>query len=166
MKFKEKFQRFMYGRYGVDEFSRALVYTSLGMMILHAVFKISGLDTLGMILLVYCYFRIFSRNIYKRAAENQKYLHIKDSFLQKFSRKTGTSSQYYANENGTFAQKVSDTMNTLSAKIKKKQEYARQLKDYRFFKCPTCQQKVRVPKGKGKIKIHCPRCHNDFIKKS
>jgi V/A-type H+-transporting ATPase subunit E len=52
------------------------------------------------------------------------------------------------------------------AKIKKKQEYARQLKDYRFFKCPTCQQKVRVPKGKGKIKIHCPRCHNDFIKKS
>ena len=95
-----------------------------------------------------------------------KYLHIKDSILQKFSNRTGTSSWHYANENGTLAQKVSDTINSLSAKLKKKQEYASQRKDYRFFKCPTCKQKVRVPKGKGKIKIHCPRCHNDFIKKS
>ncbi len=38
--------------------------------------------------------------------------------------------------------------------------------NYRIMKCPQCQQKVRVPKGKGKIRIHCPKCGNDFIKKS
>ena len=37
---------------------------------------------------------------------------------------------------------------------------------YRVFKCPQCGQKTRVPKGKGKIKIHCPKCGNDFIKRS
>ncbi|NCB91202.1 MAG: hypothetical protein EOM40_01320 [Clostridia bacterium] len=36
----------------------------------------------------------------------------------------------------------------------------------RVFKCPTCGQKVRVPKGKGKISIHCPKCNSDFVKRS
>lgn len=35
-----------------------------------------------------------------------------------------------------------------------------------YFSCPACGQKVRVPKGKGKISIHCPRCHTDFIKRT
>lgn len=39
-------------------------------------------------------------------------------------------------------------------------------KSYAFFKCPSCKQKVRVPKGKGKISIHCPKCNVDFIKRS
>lgn len=38
----------------------------------------------------------------------------------------------------------------------------KQRKDYRFYKCPSCQQKVRVPKGKGKITITCPKCHEEF----
>ncbi len=37
---------------------------------------------------------------------------------------------------------------------------------HRFFKCPKCRQTVRVPKGKGKIKITCPKCGNSFVKKS
>lgn len=36
----------------------------------------------------------------------------------------------------------------------------------RIFKCPSCGQKVRVPRGKGKISIHCPKCSTDFIKRS
>lgn len=39
-------------------------------------------------------------------------------------------------------------------------------KSYAFFKCPSCKQKVRVPRGKGKISIHCPKCNVDFIKRS
>lgn len=35
-------------------------------------------------------------------------------------------------------------------------------KDYRFFKCPTCGQEVRVPKGKGHIRITCPKCGSQF----
>lgn len=36
----------------------------------------------------------------------------------------------------------------------------------RIFKCPTCGQKVRVPRGKGRISIHCPKCNTDFIKRT
>lgn len=39
-------------------------------------------------------------------------------------------------------------------------------KTYRFFTCPTCKQKLRVPKGKGKINITCPKCNTSFIRKS
>ncbi len=42
------------------------------------------------------------------------------------------------------------------------------LKDrtHRYFACPKCRQKVRVPKGKGKISITCPKCHEKFTKKT
>ena len=43
-----------------------------------------------------------------------------------------------------------------------------QLKDrtHRYFNCPKCRQTVRVPRGKGKIAITCPRCKERFIKKT
>lgn len=41
-----------------------------------------------------------------------------------------------------------------------------QAKLFKFFKCPSCTQKIRVPKGKGKIEITCPKCGNKFIKKT
>ena len=37
---------------------------------------------------------------------------------------------------------------------------------YRIFKCPSCGQKVRIPRGHGKVSIHCPKCGTDFIKRS
>lgn len=45
-------------------------------------------------------------------------------------------------------------------------KHIKQRKDYRFFKCPTCGQKVRVPKGKGNIQITCPKCRTAFNKRS
>ncbi len=39
-------------------------------------------------------------------------------------------------------------------------------KDHRIFACPQCKQKLRVPKGKGKIQIRCSRCGNEFVKRS
>ncbi len=41
-----------------------------------------------------------------------------------------------------------------------------QRKNYKFFKCPTCRQEVRVPKGHGKIEITCPKCRERFVKHS
>ena len=42
------------------------------------------------------------------------------------------------------------------------------LKDrqHRYFDCPNCHQMVRVPRGKGKIAITCPRCREKFVKKT
>ncbi len=39
-------------------------------------------------------------------------------------------------------------------------------KDHKYFNCPKCRQPVRVPKGKGKISITCPKCSEKFIRKS
>lgn len=36
----------------------------------------------------------------------------------------------------------------------------------RYFDCPKCRQTVRVPRGKGKIAITCPRCKEKFVRKT
>lgn len=46
--------------------------------------------------------------------------------------------------------------------------FVEQLKDreHRYYTCPRCRQPVRVPRGKGKISITCPKCKEKFIKKT
>lgn len=39
-------------------------------------------------------------------------------------------------------------------------------RDHRYYRCPKCRQKVRVPKGKGKISISCPKCKEKFVRKT
>ena len=39
-------------------------------------------------------------------------------------------------------------------------------REHRYFDCPTCRQQVRVPRGKGKIAITCPKCRERFVRKT
>lgn len=39
-------------------------------------------------------------------------------------------------------------------------------RQHRYYDCPRCRQSVRVPRGKGKIAITCPKCREKFIKKT
>ena len=47
-------------------------------------------------------------------------------------------------------------------------QFLERIKDrqHRYYDCPRCRQQVRVPRGKGKISITCPKCREKFIKKT
>ena len=88
MKFREKIAQFMYGRRGTDEFARFLLIATLVFIVLSWFFRgvIQSLFSLLTIAsLVYCYYRILSRDIYKRQKENAWYLQ-KKAAVQKWFR--------------------------------------------------------------------------------
>ncbi len=129
---KEKLYRFMQGRYGVDQLNRFLMVLVLICLVL-SFFGIRPFYVIGIALLIYSYFRIFSKNLYKRSSENAMYLKYEYRFKQKFS-------SWKRN--------------------------MQQRKTHHIYKCPSCRQKIRVPRGKGRIEIRCPKCNQTFIKKS
>ena len=134
---KEKLIRFMQGRNGADTLSKVLLAAGLIVVFLSAFLtgKVVGMlfYVLGWVLIIYCYFRMFSRNISKRYAENQAFL-----------------AKVYGIRNFFRSQK----------------RLWKQRKVYHIYKCPGCGQKIRIPKGKGKVEIRCPKCGTTFIKKS
>lgn len=130
---REKIIRFMQGRYGVDAFSKFILGVSVIFLLLSMFFPELPFHFFGTILLIYCYFRMFSKNISKRYQENMTYLKYQ---------------------------------NKVTAKIHKWKRKMQQRKTHHIYRCPTCHQKIRVPKGRGRIAIRCPKCNNEFIKKS
>ena len=54
----------------------------------------------------------------------------------------------------------------LRQRLNKEKNMMKQRKDYHIYTCPSCGQKVRIPRGKGKIEISCPKCHSKFVKRS
>lgn len=80
-RFRDFLARWMYGRNGNDPFNKFLLITALVVLLVNSFLKRTALSTVfsavTMGLLLYVYFRMFSRNIYKRREENQKYLEIR-----------------------------------------------------------------------------------------
>ena len=132
-RFRQKVMQFMQGRYGADQFSRFLIYLSLILLVITLFCRNNFIYYIAVIVLFYSYFRMLSRNISRRYAENQKYLSLR--------------------------YKVAGRFNWIRLRIKDS-------KTHRIFKCPSCSQKIRVPKGKGRISIKCPKCRIEFIKKT
>ena len=129
---RDWFRRLMMGRYGVDQLTWVLLALSLLLSLCGSIVRTNVLGILCWAVLVVCYLRIFSRNIYARQQENQKLLQF-----------------WWKLKNG-----------------RSKRPSREQRKNFRVFSCPTCKQKLRVPRGKGKISISCPKCGRSFIKKT
>lgn len=123
----------MAGRNGVDQLSRFLSYVALALIVVNLFVRSALLWALGVAALVWAYFRMFSKNLSRRRAENARYMAL----------------EYKAT--GAFRNWL-DRM--------------RQRKDYAFFRCPSCRAMLRVPRGKGKIRVTCRKCGNAFERKT
>ncbi len=130
---RDKIQRFMMGRYGVDAFSRFLLILALIGMVVSMIVRMPVLDSIAIAILIYTYFRMLSRNIPKRYAENEGYLKI---------------------------------VNRVKRFFNNKKTHVTQFRTHKFFRCPSCHADVRVPRGKGLIRITCPKCRSEFERRT
>lgn len=126
----------MQGRYGSDNLSRFLLVVWLIFIILSSFIRIPYFWVIELAFIVYLYFRMFSRNIPARYKENQVYLKIRN--------------------------KVIGFFRFLPEKIRSMLPNS----PYHIYNCPSCGQKIRIPRGKGNIIVRCPRCSHEFRKRS
>ena len=134
---KEKLRQFMIGRYGVDDLSRAQIIVSMVLLLVSTFLS--------------AFFRVNILYWLGLALLIYSYFRI----LSRNVSKRYEENQRYLNAKYRAVVKKNNL----------KQRWA-QRSTYRFFKCPQCKQTVRVPKGRGKICITCPKCKTEFIKKS
>ncbi|MDO4271275.1 MAG: hypothetical protein Q4C72_10200 [Eubacteriales bacterium] len=126
-------RRFMAGRYGSDQLNNAFLLLGLALIFIEWLTRWTWMGMFILALLFLCYFRMFSRNIQARYAENQKFMRLWGPIAQRLHQ----ASLRFADR-----------------------------KTHRYFKCPQCKQRLRVPRGRGKISITCPHCREQFIRKT
>lgn len=134
---RERFVRFMAGRNGNDQLNIFLLSVAIVLAVISVFFRSGNLGSLlttaSLVLLAYVYFRMLSRNVYKRREENGKFMRLRYN---------------------------------MEGKLRAARERWVQRKDYKFFNCPSCRTNLRVPRGKGRIKIVCRKCGTSFMGKS
>ena len=134
---RERIARMMIGRNGNDQLNRFLLLADVILLLLASLLGRRGIGSLLYLLVLallgLTYFRMFSRDLYRRRSENERYLREKEK---------------------------------LRAKLRILRERWNQRKDYKFFTCPSCKAVMRVPRGRGKIRIVCHKCGSTFMGKS
>ncbi len=85
MKFRDKLAGFMYGRYGADELYKFLTVLFYILFFINIFVRSTVLSFFTLAVFIYSFYRAFSKNIYRRRAENEKYLKIKKSFTGFFT---------------------------------------------------------------------------------
>ncbi len=125
--------RFFYGRNGLDNLAKTCNILAIVLFIINIFAQNLVIYFIWVVLFGYSVFRVYSRNIPKRYAENQKFLKL-----------TEVPRKY--------------------AKFLRIQWRDRSVS--RNYICKNCHQQIRVPKGKGRIEIRCPKCGERFIKRT
>lgn len=130
--------RFMYGRNGADQLNAALIWVILILDLVTMLVQrwlpllstvLYGISMAGW---VYVLFRVFSKNLPKRRAENQRFA---SWWWRVKSSRSGARARHAD-------------------------------KEHRYFTCKTCRTICRVPVGKGKIIITCPKCGTEIKAKT
>ena len=135
---RERIARLMLGRNGVDHLARFTSIAACVMLLLSALFrKADHLSNLFWVLGLALLFYSYFR-----------------AFSRNIYQRRG--------ENARYLQLRQKFLGFFAVR----RDMWRQRKQYRFFKCPSCKATLRVPRGKGKIRVVCRKCGNAFETKT
>ena len=132
-KVREGLRKLMVGRRGADELSLALLIAGVVLSMLSSITRIGLFYLIGLVGYGLSIFRMFSRNINKRYAENAKFLtfwHGWRSGLKQFINRV------------------------------------KNMRKYKYFKCPECHSRLRLPRKVGEVTVTCGKCHHAFKQKA
>ena len=178
--FKDRYDDHMVGRNGGDAISRVCLVVAIVLVVLS--FFCVGISPflyvlvllLGIAAAVYAALRMNSRNVAARQAENEAFV----GFFQRFGRKDEQDARAEAREERR-ARRARE--NRAERRERVERDYADEEPAYRepepqpepepepaaqpekvTVTCDSCGQHLRVPAGKGNIKVRCPKCQNVF----
>lgn len=130
---KEKFTKWMQGRYGADQLTNTIIYLAVLILIGGLFTKSKVPSFIALTLVIYANIRVMSKNIYQRTRENTIFLEKTKGLRSFFSR---TYLHIFGRDG------------------------------YKYFTCDQCKTELRIPKNKGKIKVRCPKCKKEHIKRT
>ena len=130
-KLGDVFARFMYGRNGMDQLNRALFWVYIALWLAGSILSVIGLDVLSAIFNVVLYVLLVVI-VFRMFSKNL------------YKRRE---------ENSKFLQKTWALRNQIGGAKARHAD-----KDHKYFTCKQCKTICRVPVGKGKIIITCPKC--------
>lgn len=132
-----------YGTYGFDLLSIFLLFLSL----LLNPFKYTRIISLLLLLIVF--FRAFSKNTYKRSQELYKFTSfVNNKILYRFNKRLPNI--------------PNSSLNSIPLAFKQIGYLIKQKFKYKIIRCPRCNQKLRLPRGKKKIIVTCKTCSFEF----
>ncbi len=102
--------------------------------------------------LIFCVIRMLSRNPERCYAQNMRFLTVWTSVRDFFRR--------------IFGGRSAGTTRTHRARRARKNPSWSEIRQYKYFICPQCAQRLRVPRGKGRLRVTCTRCGHKFETKS
>lgn len=133
-KLRYRFASFMSGRYGGnDKLNRVMLIAVFVILILEIFINSAILSLISTALIVYSLFRMFSKNVDKRYAENVKF--------------------------ETLYNKVTTEVKQAFIRLKN-------MKQYKYFKCPKCGSRLRLKRGVGEGYVTCGKCGEKFKQKA
>lgn len=134
---------FFQGIYGLD-------FLSLLLLLLSSVLNIwPETRLLSYIPLVIAVYRTFSRNIYKRRAEYDRFRTWANKFLSKIGLAIPDNLSHI-------------NSNSLSGLVYRIKYNINQYKKYKTVICPGCKKKLKLQRGRGKVIITCKACNTEF----
>ena len=125
-------QKFMQGRYGVDELYKFLLGLYFSLFVVNLFFKSFILEIIGLVIVIFTFYRFFSKNISKRRRENRWYLRVKNILIKPFLQ----IKRNYKDRDYYVYKKCMGCKSILKLPLPKKRGIQK-------VKCPKCKKKIR-----------------------